>query len=115
MMDEGTRSRTASQIALEAEAMGTSMATNCTWDGAFVSFRCLKSLFEPSLNLAVDLLREPTYPDAEWDRILAQTLGHSIANATVRNLVHTAAFCGRSMAVPSYSYRSMASSRLSRT
>ena len=74
MMDEGTQTRSASQIALAAEAMGTSLATSCGWDGAFVSFRCLKPLLEPSLDLAVDLLREPSFPEPEWERVLAQTL-----------------------------------------
>jgi predicted Zn-dependent peptidase len=74
MMDEGTRLRTAAQIALAAEAMGTSLSSTCGWDGAFVSFRCLKSFLEPSLDLAVDVLREPAFREAEWDRVHGQTL-----------------------------------------
>ena len=64
MMDEGTKTRSAAEIALAAEAMGTSLASSCGWDGAFVSFRCLKALLAPSLDLAVDLLREPVVPGA---------------------------------------------------
>jgi zinc protease len=74
MMDEGTRSRTSNQIALAAEAMGTSLSTSCGWDGAFVSFRCLKSFLEPSLDLAVDILREPSFAEREWGRVHGQTL-----------------------------------------
>lgn len=74
MLDEGTRRRSASEIALAAEAMGTTLAASCGWDGAFVSIRCLKSLLEPSLDLAVDVLREPSFPVPEWERIHAQTL-----------------------------------------
>ena len=74
MMDEGTKTRSAAEIATAAEAMGTSLAPSCGWDGAFVSFRCLKALLEPSLDLAVDLLREPTFPEHEWQRIHGQTL-----------------------------------------
>jgi zinc protease len=74
MMDEGTKTRSATEIALAAEAMGTSLASSCGWDGAFVSFRCLKALLEPSLDLAVDLLREPAFPEPEWQRLHGQTL-----------------------------------------
>ena len=74
MMDEGTKTRSAAEIALAAEAMGTSLASSCGWDGAFVSFRCLKALLAPSLDLAVDLLREPSFPEPEWQRLHGQTL-----------------------------------------
>ena len=54
--------------------MGTSLSTGCTWDGTFVSFRCLKSFLEPSLDLAVDILRRPSFPEPEWGRLQGQTL-----------------------------------------
>ena len=74
MLEEGTHSRSAAQIALGAEEMGTSLSTSCGWDGAFVSFRCLKSFFEPSLDLAIDILRAPSFPESEWQRIHGQAL-----------------------------------------
>jgi len=74
MMDEGTTSRSAAEIAQAAEAMGTSLSSNCGWDGAFVAFRCLKAFLEPSLDLAVDLLRHPSFPEPEWNRVHGQTL-----------------------------------------
>jgi predicted Zn-dependent peptidase len=74
LLDEGTRTRTAAQIALEAEAIGTALSSTCGWDGAFVSFRCLKAFLDPSLDLAVDILREPAFGEAEWERVRGQTL-----------------------------------------
>jgi zinc protease len=74
MMDEGTRSRSATQIAMAAEAMGTSLSTSLNWDGAFVSIRCLSSVLEPSLDLLVDILRWPSFPPSEWERVHAQTI-----------------------------------------
>jgi len=73
VMDEGTRTRSAAEIALAVEAMGASLSTSCGWDGAFVSFRCLKAVLDPMLDLAVDVLREPTFPQEEWDRLRGQT------------------------------------------
>ncbi len=74
MLDEGTASRSAAEIALAAEAMGTALSASCGWDGAFVTARFLKAFLEPSLALAVEILRHPTFPEAEWNRIHAQTL-----------------------------------------
>ena len=74
VMDEGTRTRSAAEIALAVEEMGASLSASCGWDGAFVSFRCLKTVLDPMLDLAVDVLREPSFPEAEWDRIRGQTV-----------------------------------------
>src|SRR5262245_60354834 len=74
MMDEGTLTRSAGQIALASEAMGTGLSTHCGWDGAFVSIRCLSGFLEPSLDLMVDVLREPSFPEPEWQRLHGQTL-----------------------------------------
>ena len=74
MLDEGTRNRTAAQIAMEAEAMGASISASCGWDGIYVGFRCLESDLRATLDLAVDILLNPTFPEAEWRRVHGQTL-----------------------------------------
>ena len=53
MLDEGTATRSAEQIALAAESMGATIDASCGWAGAYVSFKCLKSDFVASLELAV--------------------------------------------------------------
>ncbi len=73
-MDEGTASRTSLDLAREAEQMGTSLSTSCGWDGSCISFQCLTPYLGPSLDLAVDVLRNPTFPASEWERIHGQTL-----------------------------------------
>src|SRR5262249_61267717 len=52
MLDEGTASRTAAQIAMATEAMGASLAASCGWDGTYVAFRCLNHHLPPPLSLA---------------------------------------------------------------
>ncbi len=74
MMDEGTSSRTSLQIAEAAERMGTSLSTSCGWDGSYVSFQCLTPHLDASLDLAVDVLRAPVFPESEWGRIRGQAL-----------------------------------------
>ena len=74
MMDEGTASRTSEQIAEAAETLGTSLSTSSGWDGSYVAFQCLSPHFEASLELTVDVLRNPAFPESEWKRIHGQTL-----------------------------------------
>ncbi len=74
MLDEGTTSRTAEQIARESEGMGTRLSASCGWDGSYVGFQCLTNHLETSLDLAVDLLTRPTFPDADFQRVQGQVL-----------------------------------------
>lgn len=74
MMDEGTASRSSIALAREAEAMGTSLSTSCGWEGSYVGLQCLTPHWPASLDLAVDVLRNPSFPETEWSRIHGQTL-----------------------------------------
>ena len=62
------------QIALAAESMGATIAAGCGWDGSYVSFKCLREDLHASLDLAVDILLNPTFPETEWGRVRGQTL-----------------------------------------
>ncbi len=74
LLDEGTSTRTSHQIALAAEGMGTGLSVSAGWDGAYVGLQCLSNHWDASLDLAIDLLRNPSFPTEEWRRIHAQTL-----------------------------------------
>jgi predicted Zn-dependent peptidase len=74
MLEEGTISRTAAEIALAAESIGASISASCGWDGSWVSFKCVKSDLDTCLDLAADILLYPTFPDTEWRRVRGQSL-----------------------------------------
>ncbi len=74
LLDEGTTTRSSHAIALAAEGMGTGLSVSAGWDGAYVGMQCLSPHWDASLDLAVDILRNPAFPQAEWRRIHAQTL-----------------------------------------
>jgi len=74
MLEEGTTTLSAAQIADQAESRGATIGASCGWDAAYVSFRCLASELPITLDLAVDILRNPTFPETEWQRVRAQTL-----------------------------------------
>ena len=61
MLEEGTVSRSAAQIALLAESMGATISTTCGWGGAYVTFKCLNGDLPASLELAADILKNPTF------------------------------------------------------
>ncbi len=74
MLEEGTTSRSAEEIALAFESMGATIDASCGWDGSYVSFRCLSVNLPSILDLTVDILFNPTFPQAEWRRVQGQTL-----------------------------------------
>jgi zinc protease len=74
MLDEGTSSRSAESIALAVEAMGATIGASSGWDGSYVSFRCLKANLPSVLDLTVDILLNPIFPEKEWGRVRGQTL-----------------------------------------
>jgi predicted Zn-dependent peptidase len=74
MLEEGTTSRSAAQIAIEAESNGVNVSASCGWDSAYVSFRCLKDELPSAFDLSIDILRNPTFPESEWQRVRGQTL-----------------------------------------
>jgi predicted Zn-dependent peptidase len=74
MLSEGTATRTALELARAAEEMGTSLASSCGWDGSYVTLRCLAPNRDATLDLAVDIARNPTFPTSEWERVHGQTL-----------------------------------------
>ncbi|HWE40619.1 MAG TPA: pitrilysin family protein [Isosphaeraceae bacterium] len=74
MMDEGTTSRTALDLALAAEMMGTSLSSSSGWDGSYVGFQCLSPHLDASLDLACDVLLRPSFPESEWPRVHGQAL-----------------------------------------
>ena len=74
MLDEGTESRDLEELARRAESMATTLRPSAGWDGSYLGMRCLSSMLDESLELAVDLVRAPAFPDREWHRVRGQTL-----------------------------------------
>ena len=74
MLDEGTTSRSAEQIALAAESMAATISASCGWGGAYVSFKCLKGDCAAAIELAADILKNPTFPESELKRLRGQSI-----------------------------------------
>src|SRR5262249_51339653 len=79
LLDEGTASRTSQEIALTAEGLGTHLSSSAGWDGSYVGMQCLTPHLDASLDLAADVLRNPSFPIADFDRVKGQTLAALMA------------------------------------
>jgi zinc protease len=74
LIDEGTASRSSQDIARIAENLGTQLSSSAGWDGSSIGMQCLTPHLDASLDLVLDLLLNPTFPEPEFDRIKGQTL-----------------------------------------
>lgn len=67
VMTKGTQTRSAHDIADYVESMGASLGTDATADYSLLSFKTVSSDVAEILALAAELLRSPSFPDAEVD------------------------------------------------
>jgi zinc protease len=89
MLPEGTRRRTASQIAEEMTFLAANLGSGAGRDAAFVTLNTLGRNLVPALEIFADVVTDPAFPDAEWTRVrdqrlvsLLQTLDQPTALAT---------------------------------
>lgn len=68
VLDQGTTSRSAVDIAAEAELIGATLQTRATWDACSASLHVLTPRLEPALDLLADVVLRPAFPAAELER-----------------------------------------------
>src|SRR5687767_10381322 len=78
MLDEGTTTRNALQIADEVAFLGGSIGTSSSMDSSTVTARSLSKNFGPMLNLVADVVLNPSFPAAEIDRQRANRLAQLV-------------------------------------
>lgn len=74
MLDEGTRSRTALEIAEHASLLGASISTSAGWDASTISLRGNTATLDSALALMADVILRPAFPEAELERLRADRL-----------------------------------------
>jgi zinc protease len=74
LLEEGTETRTALDIATEQERLGASLSTGTSTDESTVSLTALSANLAPSLQLAADVIRRPAFAEAEVARVRDQQL-----------------------------------------
>ncbi len=73
-LDEGTTTRTSTQIAEETERLGASISTGASIDRTTVSLYALTPNLGASLGLVADIIRNPAFAPDEVERVRGQQL-----------------------------------------
>ena len=74
LLDEGTTTRSSTEIAIEQERYGASIAASGSIDSTTVSMSALKPNLAPSLDLLADIVRNPAFAPGEVERLRATLL-----------------------------------------
>ena len=74
MLDEGTATRSALQIADQVAQLGASLTTSSSMDATTASVRSLSKNFGPTLDILADVVLHPSFPAEEIERQRASRL-----------------------------------------
>lgn len=68
LLDQGTATRSATQIAEQAELLGASLHTRGSWDFCTAALHVLSPRLEPALDLLADVVCNASFPEPELER-----------------------------------------------
>lgn len=71
MLDEGTRTRDALSISRDLAMLGADLSTGSGLDSSSVNMSALKAKLDPSLDLFADVILNPAFPQADFQRLKA--------------------------------------------
>lgn len=92
MLDEGTTSRNALQIADDLDFIGASVTTSTNYDGSYVGLLTLKEHLKTSFEIFSDVILNPVFPDSDFDRIKDELLTDLIAQKVRAEIVASNVF-----------------------
>lgn len=75
LLESGAGERGADEIAERAEGLGISLDTTAGWDVTQSGFTALSARLEEGMELLSDLVRRPTFPESEIERLREERLG----------------------------------------
>ena len=75
LLDEGTRTLSSLQISQRTRQLGAGLGANAGTDATNVNLNVLKRNLDPALTLMADIVLNPTFPDAELERVKKSFLG----------------------------------------
>jgi zinc protease len=92
LLDQGTASRTATDIADQAEQLGASLETRATWDAFAIALHVLAPRLRPAFDLLADIARNPSFPLPELQRKRTERLAAILQERNEPRIVASNAF-----------------------
>ena len=74
VLRQGTKTRSAEQIARAVEALGATLETNARWDASVVDVSVMSKNLGKAMEFLADSVRNPTFPKEELDRERQQAI-----------------------------------------
>ncbi|MGH8443596.1 MAG: M16 family metallopeptidase [Nevskiaceae bacterium] len=71
MLDEGTTTRDALQVAGRAEELGARLSTGSIQDSSYINLSAIKSALADSVELFADVMLHPSFPEKDFARLKA--------------------------------------------
>ncbi len=103
LLDDGTATRSALQIAEAADLLGASLHTQATWDETETGLHVLSPRLGPAIELLVDVALRPAYAESEVERKRKERLAAIVQEQDEPRIVASHAF-GRAVYGTSHPY-----------
>jgi len=87
MLDQGTTTRTAVQIANQVAELGATVNANSSMDASFVTARSLKKNFASTLDIAADIALHPSFPAEDIERQRSSRLAQLVQQRENANVL----------------------------
>ena len=87
LLDQGTATRTAVQIANQVAQLGATVNANSSMDASLVTARSLKKNFPATLELAADIALHPSFPAEEIERQRSSRLAQLVQQRENANVL----------------------------
>ena len=92
MLDEGTTTKNAFEIADAKDFIGARLNTGSGWDGSFVNISSLKKHLEATVDIFADVSLNPTFPKDDMEKIRERRLASILQRKDQPRALATLAF-----------------------
>ncbi len=94
MLDEGTKRRSALQIADDADQLGATLSTGSSTDMSYAAIRSLKRNARAALELLADVALHPEFPAGDIERVRHDRITHILQQRDNPGAIASKAFFG---------------------
>jgi predicted Zn-dependent peptidase len=92
MLDEGTKKRSALQIADDLDFIGARVSTSANFDGSLGSLLTLKEHLSSAMDIFSDIILNSKFPQSEFDRLKSELLTDLLAQKVRPDIIATNIF-----------------------